>query len=213
MRRASKALRRMSRTSQTSQQGEGGSGLWAKLRRRSMVAATEGTKAMSDLISRNSSRASPQVVMQLEPGKERMASSKRHNAHGSREALASSSQLHARSEELASEVEAIGRLKENAMSSSLPRKLATALSTRLETVNKHNAMELLREIDTNGDGVIQKIELRQMVRNKLKIKADNSEIDKFFDSIDIDGGGTIDLNELIGACHKLHDAGALACCA
>jgi len=64
---------------------------------------------------------------------------------------------------------------------------------------KANVANLLREMDDNGDGVIQKIELKKFVRNKIKLAADNQEIDAFFDSIDTDRGGTIDLNELIGA--------------
>lgn len=46
--------------------------------------------------------------------------------------------------------------------------------------------------------MIQKIELKKFVRNKIRLAADNQEIDAFFDSIDTDRGGTIDLSELIG---------------
>lgn len=71
---------------------------------------------------------------------------------------------------------------------------------------KANVANLLREMDDNGDGVIQKIELKKFVRNKIKLAADNQEIDAFFDSIDTDRGGTIDLNELIGAVQRLQEA-------
>jgi len=54
--------------------------------------------------------------------------------------------------------------------------------------------------------VIQKIELKKFVRNKIRLAADNQEIDAFFDSIDTDRGGTIDLSELIGAVQRLQEA-------
>ena len=39
----------------------------------------------------------------------------------------------------------------------------------------------------NKDGQIERIELRQVVRNDLKINAENKEIDQIFDEIDKDG--------------------------
>ena len=45
-----------------------------------------------------------------------------------------------------------------------------------------------------------------MVRNKLKLKAENAEIDALFEAMDAHGGGTIEFNELVQACHMLSDA-------
>lgn len=56
--------------------------------------------------------------------------------------------------------------------------------------------ELVRSWDKNGDGVVNKIELRQAVRNKLGLKATNKEIDDMFDTFDADGGGSLDLKEI-----------------
>lgn len=47
---------------------------------------------------------------------------------------------------------------------------------------------------------------RTQVRNKLKIKAENAEIDGLFEAIDADHGGTIDFQELVQACHMLNSA-------
>ena len=44
----------------------------------------------------------------------------------------------------------------------------------------------VRSWDRNGDGMINKVELRQVVRNKLKVHATNDEIDDLFDVFDAD---------------------------
>jgi Ca2+-binding EF-hand superfamily protein len=44
----------------------------------------------------------------------------------------------------------------------------------------------VRSWDRNGDGMINKVELRQVVRNKLKVHATNDEIDDLFDIFDAD---------------------------
>ena len=44
----------------------------------------------------------------------------------------------------------------------------------------------MRSWDRNGDGMINKVELRQVVRNKLKVHATNDEIDDLFDVFDAD---------------------------
>ena len=78
--------------------------------------------------------------------------------------------------------------------SSLELKLGRAIAK-----HKMSVPELIRKWDANGDGEIQKIELRQVVRNHLKIKADNKEIDALFDKLDSDGGGSIDMKEMASA--------------
>lgn len=87
--------------------------------------------------------------------------------------------------------------------SSFDRQLGDALKSKIGNGTKEQVRKLLHEMDSNGDGVLQKIELRQMVRNNLKIKAENKTIDAFFDSIDEDKSGNIELGELVQACHML----------
>lgn len=87
--------------------------------------------------------------------------------------------------------------------STLPRQFGQALSSRLGKGDKESVKKLLRDMDKNGDGQVQNIELRQMIRNHLKIKATNAEIDDLFNSIDTDGSGQIDYKEMTEACHKL----------
>ena len=66
--------------------------------------------------------------------------------------------------------------------------------------------ELMRDWDKNKDGQIERIELRQVVRNDLKIHAENKEIDQIFDELDTDGGGTLDLKELTKAMSRFKSA-------
>lgn len=90
--------------------------------------------------------------------------------------------------------------------STFQRMLGDALRSRIGNGTKEQVKKLLQEMDKNGDGVLQKIELRQMVRNSLKLKVDNATIDVFFDSIDEDRSGNIELGELVAACHQLMEA-------
>jgi len=115
------------------------------------------------------------------------------------------------------EAQSIAEQAETFSLSTFDRRLGNALlkdrskwswfsSRSKEGGGKANVANLLREMDDNGDGVIQKIELKKFVRNKIRLAADNQEIDAFFDSIDTDRGGTIDLSELIGAVQRLQEA-------
>ena len=74
---------------------------------------------------------------------------------------------------------------------SLALKLGIALANETKSVP-----DLIREWDSNKDGEINKVELRQVVRNKLKIQAENKEIDALFDKLDDDKGGSLDLKEI-----------------
>ena len=100
-----------------------------------------------------------------------------------------------------------------ALTSTFERRLALQLkeSGRIKGGTKEETKALLREFDSNGDGKLQKIELRQMVRNKLKMTEDNPTIDALFDAIDEDQSGTIDLDELTAACHRLLEEHYAAC--
>lgn len=102
---------------------------------------------------------------------------------------------------------------EAAFSATFPRRLALVLKEtgRMTVGTKAEIKELLREFDANGDGRLQKIELRQMVRNKLGMKEDNGAIDSFFESIDEDNSGEIDFDELTAACHHLLEVHQVAC--
>lgn len=57
-------------------------------------------------------------------------------------------------------------------------------------------LDLIRSWDRNGDGMISKSEMRQIVRNDLGMKATNAEIDTMFDTFDADGGGELDPQEM-----------------
>ena len=81
------------------------------------------------------------------------------------------------------------------MSSSLERMVGNALMSRVGTGSKEDMKNLLREIDKNGDGAVQNIELRQLIRNELKLSASNKEIDQLFKKFDQDGSGSIDFQE------------------
>ena len=72
----------------------------------------------------------------------------------------------------------------------LDQKLAEALVRK-----KANPKDLVLEWDRKHKGEISKVEFRQGVRG-LGLKADNKEIDTLFDSIDTDGGGSLDVPEV-----------------
>ena len=63
--------------------------------------------------------------------------------------------------------------------------------------------DLVRTWDKNGDGDISKMEMRSLMRSEMNIKADNDEIDAFFMTIDRDGSGSLDLDEMKLALMKL----------
>ena len=73
----------------------------------------------------------------------------------------------------------------------LELKLGIALANETKSVP-----DLIRDWDSNKDGEINKVELRQVVRNKLKIQVDNKEIDALFDKLDDDKGGQLDMKEI-----------------
>ena len=85
------------------------------------------------------------------------------------------------------------------------RRLGAAL------VKKDTAIkELLSEWDPDKRGTIKKVPFRQNVRTSLHMVADNKEIDAFFDSVDEDGGGALDFEELRVAMRKLYKAAGAA---
>ena len=70
--------------------------------------------------------------------------------------------------------------------------------------------DLVRSWDPNGDGDISKMEFRQNVRKMLGSKVEVKEVDKMFDELDADKGGSLDLAELRQAFKKLQDKAASA---
>jgi len=80
------------------------------------------------------------------------------------------------------------------------RRLGAALIARTAT---QKLSDFVRECDRNGDGTISRNEWRVCVRNMLKLKADNKEIDRWFASADADGGGSLDIAELKDALKAL----------
>ena len=61
--------------------------------------------------------------------------------------------------------------------------------------NAGRVIDLFRQWDTDGDGVITKKEFREAMP-KMGYEGDLSELDKLFASWDDDGSGEIDFNEL-----------------
>jgi len=124
--------------------------------------------------------------------------------------LESSAELAARATALLGEAAHLEAKAEEATQATLPRRLGRALSERMMKTpgsgTKEKMSKLLREFDANGDGQLQRIEVRLMVRNQLKISADNAEIDAFFSSVDVDNSGEIDGAEFVAACHALQMA-------
>ena len=70
--------------------------------------------------------------------------------------------------------------------------------------------ELMRAWDLNGDGELNRVELRQAVRADLDPSATNVEIDALFRSFDADGSGKLDLTELQPCLTALADAATAA---
>ena len=68
----------------------------------------------------------------------------------------------------------------------------------------------MREWDRNKDGEVSKQEFKASIRASLHLKAEAKEIEKLFDSLDVDGGGTLDLKEVSSALRQLLDAARLA---
>ena len=98
------------------------------------------------------------------------------------------------------EAEAADRAAEEVFST-FERKLGASLKAKGQKIP-----ELLRDWDKDGTGEVKKMQFRQKVRGSLGIKANNVEIDKFFNSMDEDGGGSLDLAELKPALKFLLDA-------
>jgi len=90
--------------------------------------------------------------------------------------------------------------------STFQRRLGSQVMDALVAVKTATPLaDLIRQWDKNNDGDISLIEFRACVRNNLHLKADNQEIDAFFNTMDGDGGGSLDLNELKVVFKKLSD--------
>jgi hypothetical protein len=126
------------------------------------------------------------------------------------ELLPSEELMAARAEKLAASAELIAHAEAGASSSTLERQLGGAIVARggdKDGLKKGEwVASLMREWDKNGDKLISKGEFRQAVRSSFQIKADNSSIEALFDSLDSDGGGTLDLQEIKNALQKLAEA-------
>lgn len=85
---------------------------------------------------------------------------------------------------------------------SFTRRLAAAVAAK--TAGK-SLNTLVREWDRNEDGELSPLELRSIVRGNLGVRAENKEIDAFFATLDGDGSGMLDLDELKSALKLLKD--------
>ena len=93
-----------------------------------------------------------------------------------------------------------------AATSTLPILLGGMLIDKAEA-GKSGADAFFRELDTNGDGSVSKIEFRQMMR-KLGLTGDGtkfggSEVDQLFEELDDDHGGSLELAEVASALKRL----------
>ena len=80
----------------------------------------------------------------------------------------------------------------------------SSIEEQLALILKENSVKLIdlfREWDDNGDGALDKKELRASVA-ALGYDAPKKEVDAFFDSIDVDGSGFIEFHELKKALTK-----------
>jgi len=66
-------------------------------------------------------------------------------------------------------------------------------------------VQAFRMFDRNGDGVIDKQELRQALTSLGYSKLTNAEVDELFAEADTDHSGTIDFNELVRVMMGGHD--------
>ena len=90
----------------------------------------------------------------------------------------------------------------NKVEASLSQQVAETLVRK-----SYNPKDLVAEWDRKHKGEINKVEFRQGVRG-MGIKADNKDLDTLFDSIDADGGGSLDVPELKDALKAMQDAEA-----
>ena len=80
----------------------------------------------------------------------------------------------------------------------------SSIEEQLALILKENSVKLIdlfREWDDNGDGALDKKELRASVA-ALGYDAPKKEVDAFFDSIDVDGSGFIEFHELKKALNE-----------
>lgn len=97
---------------------------------------------------------------------------------------------------------------ETVRATTFERRLGFALLAKLD--GGAQLADLVRSWDFNKDGDISGAEFRACVRNSLKLTAENAEIDGFFNRVDADGGGSLDLAELKPALKMLKDAATKA---
>ena len=86
-------------------------------------------------------------------------------------------------------------LEDNVTGADAPLELKIGLAL---AGTKKTFEELVSEWDKNRDGVIQRIELRQVVRNSLKITADNKAVDTLFDKLDKDSLRVLSPQDALG---------------
>lgn len=87
-----------------------------------------------------------------------------------------------------------------------------SIDARLGSLLKRKSMkasEIISRWDPNGDGEIDMHEFRTNVKS-LGLQATNEEIDTLFRSLDEDGGGSLDMNEIKHALTNLQAAAVAA---
>ena len=91
------------------------------------------------------------------------------------------------------------------------RRMGAALIAKIDSMKpdpkeKDKQVALIRKMDKNNDGELNKMEFRTAVRTELQVKADNKEIDEFFSALDADKNDSLDVNELKVAFKQIIDA-------
>ena len=87
-----------------------------------------------------------------------------------------------------------------------PRSSGDKDTPRSTGLQKDKLKALYREVDHNNDGSIQPVEMRQFIRNRLKLKAENKEIDAIYEAADPKREGKLDMLRFTGMCQSALEA-------
>ena len=61
----------------------------------------------------------------------------------------------------------------------------------------------LHEIDTDGDGVITKDEVKAAMERKFEMQVTDENVERVLDAMDLDGDGTVTVEEAIDGLRKI----------
>ena len=61
----------------------------------------------------------------------------------------------------------------------------------------------LHEIDTNGDGIISKDDVKAAMERKFEMQVTDANVECVLDAMDLDGDGTVTVSEAIDGLRKI----------